>query len=90
MQNENTEIKSGRVAAAMMLIALLLLLVIASMNTGCQRAQGRKLVAFQASVDKPEKVVHYCAGMTKKGERCRKHVKAEGQFCWMHQGQKKN
>jgi hypothetical protein len=62
--------------------AISLAIVIALAGSfGCQRsvepkAEARtKLVTFEAS-DKPEKEVHYCKGITAKGVRCSRHVKA--------------
>ncbi len=74
-------------AATCFLIALLALVAI--LTQSCQRvpaAAQTKTVTFEAAAS--PKAVFYCAGKTKQGERCKKHVKAAGLYCWMHQNQK--
>lgn len=71
--------------------------------SGCQRSIEPKAQAQNVAISTPcatdsdcEKAeakatprqVYYCAGVTKEGSRCRKHVKHEGDYCWMHQSQK--
>jgi len=71
-------------------LALALLLALTLASVACQRntpAQTRT-VTFEAAAS-PTKEVRYCAGFTKQGVRCRKHVKAEGDYCWMHRDQRK-
>ncbi len=63
---------------------LALLLLIASFSlSGCQRIQPN--VEAQATVKtKESKDVHYCAGKTKAGDRCKRHVKNDGGYCYQH------
>jgi hypothetical protein len=70
------------------------LLVVGSLGfSSCQRGNGQTVKTAPAvaaqQAEKPAKAVYYCAGKTKTGQRCRKHVKAEGLYCWMHKDQQK-
>lgn len=84
--------------------ALLGLAILAALagSFGCQRISPKVEAAAAIRGEKPapspcstdtdceaQKAVHYCAGITKAGDRCRKHVKAEGGYCWMHKDQDK-
>ncbi len=57
---------------------------------GCQRidpkaeAQIRPAVAESQDKGKKQKSTFTCAGKTKAGERCKRHVKNDGDFCWQH------
>lgn len=70
------------------LLAITLLLAVIALQ-GCQRASVVSSVAAQTTIAKAPRDVHFCAGITKSGEQCKKHVKAEGDYCWIHAGQKK-
>jgi len=45
-----------------------------------------QLQAQQTPTEKPAKQVHLCGATNKDGTHCKRHVKAEGLRCWMHQG----
>ena len=45
-------------------------------------------VTFEATTEATPKPVITCAGVTKKGERCKRRVKKQGDYCWMHASQK--
>jgi hypothetical protein len=54
---------------------------------GCQRAYTPTVQAQDATEASESKPVHTCAGMTKKGEKCKRRVKNEGDYCFMHKDQ---
>ena len=37
----------------------------------------------------PTKQVFTCAGITKTGASCKRHVKKQGDYCWQHKSQAK-
>jgi len=64
--------------------------------SGCQRgieqkveARSSRVASTLIEVEAQMKERHYCAGITKKGVRCRRPVKVEGDYCWMHKDQDK-
>lgn len=79
------------------LISLAILVALAGLS-GCQRSIEPKaqaqVISREAITDteveaQEPKERHTCAGITKQGKRCRKPVKAEGDYCWMHASQDK-
>lgn len=74
------------------LISLAILAALVGLS-GCQRGIEPKAQAASVAVEqqavKDLKERHYCAGITKVGVRCRKPVKAEGGYCWIHANQDK-
>jgi len=75
-----------------MILGLALLLAMAGCF-GCQRidpkVQAQASVAGQKpSPEKDAKPVYLCGAPTKAGGTCKRHVKAAGLHCFMHQGAK--
>lgn len=71
------------------LIAALLLAVVIGVAAYARRTPPQtQTVTFEASATPtPTKQVFTCAGVTKKGERCKRHVTKQGDYCWQHKAQ---
>ena len=68
--------------------ALLLLVLLGFFSlsyAGDQKKPERQTVTFEAA--KPGSQVFLCAGKTKAGVACKRHVKAAGVYCWQHKTQ---
>ena len=70
-----------------MRMLLVILLCVASL--ACHSARGNVVATPSPSpVPIEQQQVYTCAGVTKKGERCKRHVKHPGDYCWQHKSQK--
>jgi len=72
-------------------LTLVLVLVLTFSITACQRASVTPSVsaATPQAATTPAKEAHYCAGITKQGVRCKRRVKNEGDYCFIHKDQDK-
>lgn len=78
-------------------VGLILLLSLALGALACKpqalqaQATTQKVQQAQASPAQGkdnQKEYFTCAGVTKIGEKCKRHVKQKGGYCWMHLSQK--
>ncbi len=86
---ENSPYCRGPIRRIKAVLAVAVVLACVAM-AGCQRvapAVEAQAVSTSEAAPSPAKAVHYCAGKDKDGSRCKRHVKNEGDYCWMHREQ---
>lgn len=67
----------------------LAMLTMAACSRSVEPRADAQTVTRTAAVKKDGTQVYLCAGKTKKGEPCTRHVKHQGDYCWMHLSQAK-
>lgn len=71
-------------------VVALMLISLAGLS-GCQRsvepkaAAVSKACATDTDCEKAPRTIHYCKGVTVTGQHCKRHVKADGDYCSQHE-----
>lgn len=88
MTNIKTLVAMKGTAAVLIVVLGLGMLAMTGCSRSVEPSVSAQTVTRSAAVKKDGGPVYLCAGKTKKGESCRRHVKKQGDYCWMHLNQK--